>query len=293
VVENEVAADCTNNGSYDNVTYCTVCDAEISRETITVPAKGHIDVDDNNQCDICHTKLGKAEAPVIGIPDLASENVFGFYVDYDAKRIYIDAVKTGLTIDEFVKQLSVSVFNDSDNKAEILVANGTETLTGTALIRTGAQVVLTAENEDGVTTVKYNVVVIGDVNCNGEIDSGDSALIQRYFFKEVELNELQIDAADTNRSGEIESGDAVKNQVKYTDAENYQSNLHSYTQRTSNNDATCHADGTMTWKCTASHNCDAETIVLPEAGTAKRHSYVIVNGAYACESCGKAMASNV
>ncbi len=41
VVENEVAATCTEDGSYDNVVYCTVCDAEVSRETVTVPATGH------------------------------------------------------------------------------------------------------------------------------------------------------------------------------------------------------------------------------------------------------------
>ena len=41
VVENEVASDCVNAGSYDNVTYCTVCKAEVSRETVTVKATGH------------------------------------------------------------------------------------------------------------------------------------------------------------------------------------------------------------------------------------------------------------
>ena len=41
VVENEVAADCENTGSYENVTYCTVCDEELSREKVTVDALGH------------------------------------------------------------------------------------------------------------------------------------------------------------------------------------------------------------------------------------------------------------
>ncbi|MBO7320197.1 MAG: hypothetical protein J6V06_09300, partial [Clostridia bacterium] len=41
VVENEVDATCTVDGSYDNVTYCTVCKIELSREKVTVPAKGH------------------------------------------------------------------------------------------------------------------------------------------------------------------------------------------------------------------------------------------------------------
>lgn len=41
VMENEIAATCTENGSYDSVVYCTVCGAELSRETVTVPATGH------------------------------------------------------------------------------------------------------------------------------------------------------------------------------------------------------------------------------------------------------------
>ncbi|MCD8088454.1 MAG: hypothetical protein LUE22_07705, partial [Oscillospiraceae bacterium] len=41
VTENEVAASCTEDGSYDTVVYCTVCGEEISRETTTVAATGH------------------------------------------------------------------------------------------------------------------------------------------------------------------------------------------------------------------------------------------------------------
>ena len=41
VKENEVAATCTTAGSYDSVVYCSVCNAEISRETVNVPATGH------------------------------------------------------------------------------------------------------------------------------------------------------------------------------------------------------------------------------------------------------------
>ena len=41
VVENNVAPTCTEAGSYDNVVYCTVCDAELNRETVTVDALGH------------------------------------------------------------------------------------------------------------------------------------------------------------------------------------------------------------------------------------------------------------
>ena len=41
VIENEVAAACTEDGSYDSVVYCTVCGEELSRETVTISASGH------------------------------------------------------------------------------------------------------------------------------------------------------------------------------------------------------------------------------------------------------------
>lgn len=41
VEENRVNATCTVNGSYDSVVYCTVCNAELSREQKTITAPGH------------------------------------------------------------------------------------------------------------------------------------------------------------------------------------------------------------------------------------------------------------
>ena len=42
VRENETPATCEAEGSYDEVVYCTVCKAELSRETKTSPATGHV-----------------------------------------------------------------------------------------------------------------------------------------------------------------------------------------------------------------------------------------------------------
>ena len=41
VNENVVDATCTTNGSYYSVVYCTVCNAELNREKVTVTAEGH------------------------------------------------------------------------------------------------------------------------------------------------------------------------------------------------------------------------------------------------------------
>ena len=51
VEENYVAPTCTENGSKDVVVYCSVCDEEISRETVTLDATGHADNDGDGYCD--------------------------------------------------------------------------------------------------------------------------------------------------------------------------------------------------------------------------------------------------
>lgn len=61
VIENEVAADCDTAGSYDTVVYCSVCDAEISRETIDLPLADHNYVD--GTCDVCGADDPDYEAP--------------------------------------------------------------------------------------------------------------------------------------------------------------------------------------------------------------------------------------
>ena len=56
VTENNVAPSCTAGGSYDTVVYCTVCQAEISRETTNVDATGHTSgtpVTENNVLPTC------------------------------------------------------------------------------------------------------------------------------------------------------------------------------------------------------------------------------------------------
>ncbi len=56
VEENYVAPTCTENGSKDVVVYCSVCDEEISRETVTLEATGH-DAGVDGNCNICNEHL--------------------------------------------------------------------------------------------------------------------------------------------------------------------------------------------------------------------------------------------
>ncbi len=55
-VMEEDAATCTEDGSYDSVVYCSVCNDELSRTSITIPATGHTYDLDSNKCTVCGTE---------------------------------------------------------------------------------------------------------------------------------------------------------------------------------------------------------------------------------------------
>ena len=67
VEENYVAPTCTENGSKDVVVYCSVCEEEISRETVTLEATGHTDVHNDGICDSCDLQLCNHRCHKLGI----------------------------------------------------------------------------------------------------------------------------------------------------------------------------------------------------------------------------------
>ena len=92
VKENEVSATCTEEGSYDEVVYCSVCKTELSREPKTTEALGHVEetvpgkeptctekgLTEGTTCSRCHVTLKEQEEiPALGhdwevIPEVIS-----------------------------------------------------------------------------------------------------------------------------------------------------------------------------------------------------------------------------
>ena len=65
VREKEVAATCTQEGSYDSVVYCTVCKIELSREAKTIEKLPHKDEDGDGRCDACNASICTEHTEVI------------------------------------------------------------------------------------------------------------------------------------------------------------------------------------------------------------------------------------
>ena len=61
VKENVVKATCEKAGKYDSVVYCSVCEKELSRETVTVKATGHKDKNNDGKCDTCKKIIDEAK----------------------------------------------------------------------------------------------------------------------------------------------------------------------------------------------------------------------------------------
>ena len=109
VVENEKAATCTENGSYDSVVYCSECKEKISSETKTVAALGHTpgetvqenlvgggcgeagSYDEVVKCTVCEAEISRT---TVEIPATGDHN----YINE------VDRQEPTCTVDGFVKK---------------------------------------------------------------------------------------------------------------------------------------------------------------------------------------------
>ncbi len=133
---------------------------------------------------------------------------------YTGSYIYLDVQPSGIN----ARQLQTAVrkyFND--NSAEVTVNSG---LTAAGLVGNGAGISVT-----GGHAGSYTVIIMGDTNCNGKIDSGDAVKMRNHYFGTATLSGVALEAADMNRNGKVDAGDAVKNRVKYQNWSGYRSAL--------------------------------------------------------------------
>lgn len=156
-------------------------------------------------------------APVIGVPEIPElgEKVYGYRVDSEEKLLYLDIHKDGITLDDLARMLVVPMEYDGDNVPGLQV-EGTVNFRDSDIIVNGARLTVTAENLDGQAAETYTIIIIGDTNLNGRVESGDAVKMNRHYASTETLEDVALMGADTNCNGRIDSGDAVKNRIKYT-----------------------------------------------------------------------------
>ena len=151
-------------------------------------------------------------------PEISNENgIYGSLVDSEKGIMYLDLAVQGRSVDVLSPSVSIK-------------AQNTEKITFTCqpgIVATGSVLTATASNYDfeGTDVVTYTLIVVGDVNSNGKIDSADAALISQHITGERILTDHALLAADANRDGVVNYKDAKLICEKYVRYEAYKSPL--------------------------------------------------------------------
>ncbi|MBQ2758164.1 MAG: InlB B-repeat-containing protein [Clostridia bacterium] len=256
VVENEVDATCSAEGSYDNVVYCTVCDTELSRETVTVEKLPHTEEAVAGYAPTC-TETGLTDGIKCSVCDeiiLAQEVISA----------------TGHTEGEVKVENNVAPTCTEDGSYDEVVYCS---VCDTELSRNTVVVEATGHTE-GEVKVENNV----DPTCtvNGSYDNVIYCSVCT-----VEISREKVEVSATGHSyvavGTVDPTCTVDGYTTYTCsvcADSYEADIvpalgHSFTNYTSNNDAACEKDATETAEC---DRCDATDTRTVE-GTALEHIF--------------------
>ena len=176
VVENEKAPTCTATGSYDNVVYCTVCSAEISRETITVNALGHTEVTVPGKNATC-TETGLTEGKMCSVCGTVTEE----QETISAGHNYENGVCSNCGFRKTTATVSIQNYATANGWANeskhaeveidhnvIASLSGTDTYTGSyytkdyswRMYQTGtAKLTITASNNATIVSVKITYII--------------------------------------------------------------------------------------------------------------------------------------
>ena len=110
------------------------------------------------------------------------------------------ALLPGKSFDEYVSGLDAK-----GGSIKVFSIKGEEVKSGT--LATGMEVAVF--DAKGKETYRGTLVVKGDNNGDGKVNSADALRVQRYSVKTLELNEYQIAACDINKDGRYNSADAL------------------------------------------------------------------------------------
>ena len=124
----------------------------------------------------------------------------------DGGYLKLDTRPQGINANEL--QTALCKILNKSNASVTVEASG---LTKEGLVRNGASATVTSANE----IVKYTIIIMGDANCNGEIDAGDGVLMRKHFQGVKLMEGAALLAADTTQNGEIDAGDGVRNRMKF------------------------------------------------------------------------------
>ena len=211
VEENRVEATCTENGSYDEVTYCKVCGEKLLKEKKIIPALGH-------------------DYEKIVVQPTETEQGYTLHICKRCKDEYKDNYVPSIDKKDPIQikddEKDITIIEKEEQKYIIVEPNTTVDRLKEAIIIEKEYTVIDKENKqkEGILatgdkiTVKdtyktsYIIIVKGDVNEDGVIDfMGDVVMLNNYRLGLIKLSKEAILAGDMNMDGKI---DFVEDVVK-------------------------------------------------------------------------------
>ena len=177
VQENLRAADCTHEGSYDLVVYCTECGEVVSSKTAIIPAKGHTAVIDPAVPATC-TQSGLTQGSHCSV---CNEVIVAQQV---VKALgHLERMVPGYAATYTSEGLTDGIFCDRCNEWVV------------------PQVVIPKLKP---------AHLIGDVNRDGNVDVLDAVLVQKYAASKATIDDEQLYIGDVNDDGTVDILDAVQ-----------------------------------------------------------------------------------
>ena len=136
---------------------------------------------------------------------------YEYVEDATGRTIFVDAIRTGISAKQLLEIVRFTTLNAS-SEVYVINASGTRVADG-ALVGSGCSVVVDAVSKQFI----IQVIIVGDLNGNGEIDAQDAAIMASVYCEKSEFTPVQNLAYDTNNNNELDAQDAARNAYKFND----------------------------------------------------------------------------
>lgn len=159
--------------------------------------------------------------PVIKHPtlnaDASSDKLLGVAVATvgSDKYLQLDLHVDGITVEELLESLHISA-TGSRVEIEAAVTNS-KTVDGKEIVVTGSVLTITAKNSRGTTTKEYVIVIDGDVNCDGYVNTADAVYLAWHYcdIASIEGTAAMIAATGNSKDTDVHADDAMRIVFKY------------------------------------------------------------------------------
>jgi len=164
---------------------------------------------------------GTSSKPVVKDPklnaDASSDKLLGTSVASvgSDKYLQLDLHVDGITVEELLESLHISA-TGSRVEIEAAVTNS-KTVDGKEIVVTGSVLTITAKNSRGTTTKEYVIVIDGDVNCDGYVNTADAVYLAWHYcdIESIEGTAAMIAATGNSKDTDVHADDAMRIVFKY------------------------------------------------------------------------------